>query len=102
MLVALIVLVLLLLLFGGGGLVSASLSFLWWILIIGLVLGGLGFFFRSAEGGGRWHYWESAPTRTSQAPSPCKGGGPRWDEALLAPGGRLAQPALGVGLDLAR
>src|SRR5215467_11807541 len=56
-LVALIVLILLLLLFGGGGLVSASLNFLWWILISGLVLWVLGFFFRAAEGGGRWYYW---------------------------------------------
>jgi hypothetical protein len=57
MLVALIVLVLLLLIFGGGGFLGTGLSFLWWILIIGLVLWVLGFFFRSAEGGGRWYYW---------------------------------------------
>src|SRR6059058_4946113 len=56
-LIALIVLILLLILFGGGGMLAASLNFLWWILIIGLVLWVLGFFFRAAEGGGRWYYW---------------------------------------------
>lgn len=57
MLVALIVLVLLLLIFGGGGLLSSALNFLWIILIIGLILWVLGFFLRSAEGGGRWYRW---------------------------------------------
>src|SRR5206468_809352 len=49
MLVALIVLILLLLIFGGGGFLSASLNILWWLLIIGLVLWVLGFFFRGAS-----------------------------------------------------
>ena len=56
MLVAIIVLVLLLLIFGGGGLLNASLSILWWILIIGLILWVLGFFFRGSTGG-RWYRW---------------------------------------------
>ena len=57
MLVALIVLILLLLIFGGGGFLSSALNFLWIILIIGLILWVLGFFLRSAEGGGRWYRW---------------------------------------------
>jgi hypothetical protein len=56
MVVALIVLVLLLLLLGGGGLLSASLQFLWILLLIGLVLWILGFVFRGS-GGGRWYRW---------------------------------------------
>jgi len=56
MLVALIVLVLLLLIFGGGGFLSSGLTILWWILIIGLVLWVLGFFFRGSSGG-RWYRW---------------------------------------------
>jgi len=56
MLVALIVLVLLLVIFGGGGFLSAGLNILWWILIIGLVLWVLGFFFRGSSGG-RWYRW---------------------------------------------
>ena len=54
--VALIVLVLLFLLLGGGGLLSAGLHVLWLLLIIGLILWALGFFFRAAEGS-RWYYW---------------------------------------------
>ena len=54
--VAVIVLVLLLLLLGGGGLLSAGLHVLWLLLIIGLILWALGFFFRTAEGS-RWYYW---------------------------------------------
>jgi hypothetical protein len=57
MLAALVVLVLLLLVLGGGGLISASLQFLWYLLIIGLVLWLLGFFIRGAEGRGRWYRW---------------------------------------------
>ncbi|HEY0829710.1 MAG TPA: hydrophobic protein [Candidatus Dormibacteraeota bacterium] len=56
MVAALIVLVLLLLIFGGGGLLSASLQILWIILLIGLVLWVLGFFFRGSSGG-RWYRW---------------------------------------------
>ena len=54
--VALIVLILLLLIFGGGGLISSALNFLWIILIIGLILWALGFFFRGTSGG-RWYRW---------------------------------------------
>ena len=53
---AIIVLLLLLLLFGGGGFVSASLQFLWFLLLIGLVIWAIGFFVRAAEGR-RWYYW---------------------------------------------
>jgi 1,4-dihydroxy-2-naphthoate octaprenyltransferase len=56
MLVALVVLVLLLLIFGGGGLLGSGLTILWWILIIGLILWVLGFFFRGSSGG-RWYRW---------------------------------------------
>jgi hypothetical protein len=55
--VALIVLVLLLLLLGGGGLLAPALHVLWILLVIGLILWGLGFFIRRAEGGGRWYGW---------------------------------------------
>ena len=55
--VALIVLVLLLLLLGGGGLLAPALHILWILLVIGLILWALGFFIRSAEGGGRWYGW---------------------------------------------
>jgi len=55
--VAVIVLILLLLLLGGGGLLGGSaLSFLWILLVVGLVLWVLGFFVRAAEGS-RWYYW---------------------------------------------
>lgn len=57
MALAIVVLVLLLLLLGGGGLLSASLHVLWLLLIVGLILWVLGFFFRSAEGGRRWYNW---------------------------------------------
>jgi hypothetical protein len=56
MVAALIVLVLLLLIFGGGGLLSSGLQILWIILLIGLVLWVLGFFFRGSSGG-RWYRW---------------------------------------------
>jgi hypothetical protein len=56
MLVALVVLVLLLLIFGGGGLISGLGNILWWILIIGLILWAIGFFFRGTSGG-RWYRW---------------------------------------------
>lgn len=55
--VALIVLVLLVLLLGGGGLLSGGLHVLWLLLVIGLILWVLGFFFRAVENGGRWYYW---------------------------------------------
>jgi hypothetical protein len=55
--IAIVVLLLLLILFGGGGLLGAGLHFLWIILIIALVLWLIGFFVRSAEGGGRWYRW---------------------------------------------
>ena len=57
MVIAIVVLLLLLILFGGGGLLGAGLHFLWIILIIALVLWLIGFFVRSAEGGGRWYRW---------------------------------------------
>lgn len=52
----LIVLVVIVLLFGGGFLGSA-LHFLWIIAIIALVVWLVGFFVRSAGGGGRWYRW---------------------------------------------
>lgn len=55
--VALIVLILLLLLLGGGGLLAPALHILWILLVIGLILWVLGFFVRSAGGGGRWYNW---------------------------------------------
>lgn len=54
--VALIILALLLLILGGGAVLVPALHFLWILLVIGLVLWGLGFFVRAAEGG-RWYYW---------------------------------------------
>ena len=51
---ALIVLLLILLLFGGAGMVMHTL---WILLVVGLVLWAIGFFVRSAEGGGRWYRW---------------------------------------------
>lgn len=52
-----IVLVLLLLLLGGGGLLSSGLHILWILLVIGLILWVLGFFFRPVGRGGRWYNW---------------------------------------------
>ncbi len=54
MVAALVVLLLILVLFGGGGFV---LNWLWYILIAALILWLIGFFIRSAEGGGRWYNW---------------------------------------------
>ena len=54
--IALIILALLLLILGGGALLVPALHFLWILLVIGLVLWGLGFFVRAAEGG-RWYCW---------------------------------------------
>jgi hypothetical protein len=51
---ALIVLLIILALLGGGGFVW---NVLWYILIIAIVLWLVGFFLRSAEGGGRWYRW---------------------------------------------
>ena len=44
------------LIFGGGGLLSSGLQILWILLLIGLVLWVLGFFFRGSSGG-RWYRW---------------------------------------------
>jgi hypothetical protein len=51
---ALVVLVLILILFGAGGF---ALHLLWYVLIAAIILWILGFFIRSAEGGGRWYNW---------------------------------------------
>ena len=58
MLIPIIVLIVLLVLFGGGGAVLGDIGhILWIILLIGIVLWLVGFFVRSAEGGGRWYRW---------------------------------------------
>ena len=54
MLAALVVLAIILIVFGGGGF---ALNLLWYVLIAALILWVLGFFIRSAEGGGRWYNW---------------------------------------------
>ena len=54
MIAALIVLALILILFGGGGFLW---NVLWYILIAAVILWLIGFFVRSAEGGGRWYRW---------------------------------------------
>lgn len=54
MVAAIIVLLLILLLLGGGGMVF---HFLWYLLIAAVILWILGFFIRTAEGGGRWYNW---------------------------------------------
>lgn len=54
MIAALIVLLLILVLLGAGGM---AMHLLWYVLIAALVLWVLGFFIRSAEGGGRWYRW---------------------------------------------
>ena len=54
MVAALIVLLLILLLFGGGGF---AVHILWYILVAAVILWVIGFFVRSAEGGGRWYRW---------------------------------------------
>jgi hypothetical protein len=55
MIAALIVLLLLLVVLGYGGFAISNL--LWFLLVIGLVLWLVGFFARSADGGGRWYRW---------------------------------------------
>jgi hypothetical protein len=52
---ALVVLLVLLVLLGYGGYAISNL--LWIVLLIALALWALGFFLRSAEGGGRWYRW---------------------------------------------
>ncbi len=54
MIAALVVLVLILLLFGAGGF---AIHLLWYVLIAAVILWLVGFFVRSAEGGGRWFRW---------------------------------------------
>jgi len=54
MITAIIVLLILLLLFGGGGFIW---NILWYVLVAALVIWLIGFFVRSAEGGGRWYRW---------------------------------------------
>ena len=51
---ALLILLVLLVLFGAGGM---AIHALWYILVIGLILWAIGFFVRSADGGGRWYRW---------------------------------------------
>lgn len=54
MIAALVVLAIILIVFGAGGM---ALHLLWYVLIAAVILWLLGFFMRSAEGGGRWYRW---------------------------------------------
>ena len=54
MIAALVVLALILILFGGCGFLF---NLLWYVLIAAVILWLLGFFIRTAEGGGRWYRW---------------------------------------------
>lgn len=54
MLFAVLILIAILLLLGGGG---VFLHWLWIAAIIALVIWVLGFFMRTATGGGRWYRW---------------------------------------------